>query len=100
LGAQILWLVFQRCNDLLYSSTDILIWDDIFGKSFKESLEGCNNSVTDGEDMTATMQETVIRVSSSNLSFIDDNGELGVSSCSGRFSKKQLPSLFLLVVYG
>ncbi len=39
-------------NDLLRSSTDILIWDlgnAIFGKSFKESLEGCNNSVAYGE---------------------------------------------------
>ncbi len=43
---------FSDGNDLLCSSTDILIWDldnAFFGKSFKESLEGCNNSVTDGE---------------------------------------------------
>ena len=34
--------------------SDILIWDlgnAIFGKSLKESLEGCSNSVTDGEHM-------------------------------------------------
>jgi hypothetical protein len=42
----------------------------------------------------------VNRVSSSNLSSIDDDGELLVSSCSGRFSKKQLPSSFPLVTYG
>ncbi len=43
---------FSDGNDLLRISTDILIWDlgnAIFGKSFKESLEDCNNSVTDGE---------------------------------------------------
>jgi len=49
---------------------------------------------------TATTQETVSRVSSSNLSSIDDDGELFVSSCSGGFSKKQLPSSFPLVAYG
>ncbi len=52
LGAQILWPVFRDGNDLLGINTDILIWDlgnAIFGKSLKESLEGCNNSVTDGE---------------------------------------------------
>jgi hypothetical protein len=48
---------------------------------------------------TDTTQETVSRVSSLNLSSIDDNGELGVSFCSGRFSEKQLPSLFPLVAY-
>jgi hypothetical protein len=39
-------------NNLVRSSTDILIWDlgnAIFGKSFKESLEGCNISVAYGE---------------------------------------------------
>jgi hypothetical protein len=51
-------------------------------------------------DATATTQETVSRVSSSNLSSIDDDGELLVSSCLGCFSKKQLPSLFPLVTYG
>ena len=51
-------------------------------------------------DAAATTQETVSRVSSSNLSSIDDDGELLVSSCSGRFSKKQLPSSFPLVTYG
>ncbi len=43
---------FSDDNDLLRSSTDILIWDlgnAIFCKNFKESLEGCNNSVTDSE---------------------------------------------------
>ncbi len=43
---------FSNGNDLLRTSTDILIWDlgnAIFGKSLKESLEGSNNSVTDGE---------------------------------------------------
>ncbi len=50
-------------------------------------------------DATATMQETVSRVSSSNFSSIDDDGELFVSSCLGGFSKKQLPSLFPLVPY-
>ena len=35
-----------------------------------------------------------------NLSSIDDNGEFGVSSCLGCFSKKQLPSLFPLATYG
>jgi len=43
---------FSDGNDLLHISTDIFIWDlgnAIFGKSLKESLEGCNNSVTDGE---------------------------------------------------
>ena len=45
---------FGDGNDLLGSSTDILIWDlgnAIFGKSLKESLEDCSNSVTDGEHM-------------------------------------------------
>ena len=51
-------------------------------------------------DATATTQETVSRVSSSNLSSIDDDGELLVSFCLGHFSKKQLPSLFPLVTYG
>jgi len=51
-------------------------------------------------DVTATMQETVSQVFSSNLSSIDDDGELLVSFCLGRFSKKQLPSLFPLVTYG
>ena len=37
-------------------------------------------------DAAATTQETVSRVSSSNLSSIDYDGELLVSSCSGRFS--------------
>ena len=43
---------FSDGNNLLRINTDILIWDlsnAIFGKSLKESLEGCNNSVTDGE---------------------------------------------------
>jgi hypothetical protein len=43
---------FSNGNDLLCSSTDILIWDlgnAIFCKSFEESLEGCNNSVAYGE---------------------------------------------------
>jgi hypothetical protein len=31
---------------------------------------------------------------------MDDDVELLVSSCSGHFSKKQLPSSFLLVTYG
>ncbi len=48
---------------------------------------------------TATTQKTVSRMSSLNLSSIDDNGELLVSSCLGRLSKKQLPSLFPLVTY-
>ena len=48
----------------------------------------------------ATTQETVSQVSSSNLSSINDDGELLVSSCSGRFSKKQLLSLFPLVTDG
>jgi hypothetical protein len=51
-------------------------------------------------DATATTQETVSQVSSSNLSSIDDDVELLVSSCSGGFSKKQLPSSFPLVTYG
>jgi hypothetical protein len=51
-------------------------------------------------DATATTQETVSQVSSSNFSSIDDDGELFVSSCSGGFSKKQLPSSFPLVAYG
>ena len=50
-------------------------------------------------DATATTQETVSQVSSSNLSSIDDDGEPLVSSCLGRFSKKQLPSSFPLVTY-
>ncbi len=50
-------------------------------------------------DAAATTQETVSRVSSSNLNSIDDDGELLVSSCSGRFSKKQLPSSFPLVTF-
>jgi len=51
-------------------------------------------------DATATTQETVSRVSSLNFSSIDNDGELFVvSSCSGGFSKKQLPSSFPLVVY-
>jgi hypothetical protein len=49
-------------------------------------------------DVTATTQATVSRVSSSNLSSIDDNEKLLVSSCSGGCSKKHLPSLFPLVV--
>ena len=43
---------FSDGNNLLRINTDILIWDlsnAIFGKSLKESLEGSNNSVTDGE---------------------------------------------------
>jgi hypothetical protein len=43
---------FGDSNDLLCSSTDILIWDlgnAILGRSFKESLEGCNNNVAYGE---------------------------------------------------
>ena len=51
-------------------------------------------------DATATTQETVSRVLSLNLFSIDDNGELGVSFCSGRFSENQLPSSFPLVAYG
>ncbi len=43
---------------------------------------------------TATTQETVSRVSSSNFSSIDDDGELFVSSCLGGVCNKQLPSLF------
>ena len=49
---------FGDGNDLLHINTDILIWDlgnAIFGKSFKESLEGCNNSVTDGEDFISAI---------------------------------------------
>ena len=42
-------------------------------------------------EAAATTQETVCRVSSSKLSSIDDDGELLVSSCSGRFSKKLYP---------
>jgi hypothetical protein len=49
-------------------------------------------------DMTATTQETVSQVLSSNLSFIDEDGELLVSSCLGGCSKKHLPSSFPLVV--
>jgi hypothetical protein len=49
-------------------------------------------------NVTATTQETVSRVSSSNLSSIDDDGELLVSSCLGGCSKKHLSSLFPLVV--
>ena len=45
-------------------------------------------------DPTATTQETVSRVPSSNLSSINVDGELGVSSCSGRLSS------FPLVTYG
>ncbi len=51
-------------------------------------------------DATATTQETVSRVFSSNFSSINDDGELFMSSCSGGFSKKQLPSSFPLVAYG
>jgi len=51
-------------------------------------------------DTTATTQESVSRVSSSNVSSIDDDGELLVSSCSGHFSKKQFLSSFPLVTYG
>ena len=47
---------------------------------------------------TATTQETVSQVSSSNLSSIDNNGKLLVSSCSRGFRNKHLPSLFPLVV--
>jgi hypothetical protein len=49
-------------------------------------------------DATATTQETISRVSNSNLGSIDDDGELLVSSCSRGCSKKHLPSLFPLVV--
>jgi hypothetical protein len=45
---------FGDGNDLLRNSTDILIWDlgnAIFGKSFKESLEGCNINVAYGEHL-------------------------------------------------
>ena len=55
----------------------------------KSTLSIAINTVTRpyAADATATTQETVSRVSSSNLrSSIDDNGELLVSSCSGRFS--------------
>jgi len=51
-------------------------------------------------DATATTQETLSRVSSSNLSSVDDDGELLVSFGLGRFSKKQLSSLFPLVTDG
>ena len=47
---------------------------------------------------TATTLETVSRVSSSNLSSIDDDGELLVSSCLRCFSKKQLPSSLPLLL--
>ncbi len=47
---------------------------------------------------TATTQETVSQVLSSNLSSIDDDGELLVSFCLGGCSKKHLPSSFPLVM--
>ena len=47
---------------------------------------------------TATTQETVSRVSSLNLSSINNDGELLVSSCSGGICNKHLPSSFPLVV--
>jgi len=50
----------------------------------KSMLLNMINTVTKPyTDATATTQETVIRVSSSNLSSIDDDGELLVSSCYG-----------------
>ena len=52
-------------------------------------------------DATATTQERVSRVSSSNFSSIDDDGELFLSSClGGGCCNAPLPSSFPLVVYG
>ena len=48
---------------------------------------------------TATTQETVSRVLSSNFSSIDEDGEI-LSSCSGGSCTKQLPSSFPLVSNG
>ena len=53
-------------------------------------------------DATATTQETMSQVSSSNLSSIYDDGELLVSCffLLGALSKKQLPSSIPLIMYG
>jgi hypothetical protein len=53
-------------NYLLRSSTDILIWDfgDAFlGKSFKKSLEGSKNSVTDGRHFI----KCILKISTTTL---------------------------------
>jgi len=65
----------------------------------KSTLSSAIDTVTKPyANVTATTQETVSRVSSLNLSSIDNDGELLVSSCSGGFCNKHLPSSFPLVV--
>ncbi len=67
-------------KDLLCGNTDVLVWDlsnAVFDKVLKESLEGSNNSVTDGEHLI----ECNLDVCNTTL-FIDGQVlELLVNSC-------------------